>query len=282
MIPEFELIDLSLFAKEALRNIHFDETENKFILNLLERSIEAWDENNLINALKFSDDLTIVAPEMPLGIILNATLLLEHKEYDRSLSLLLKQDISDWDSKMLFYYNLILSCLFFKKSNYRETIKYVSRAIEIDKKLYLAYYIRAIANASLGIHLLAIPDYKISLKAKYKTNEIKANLAYSYLRNGNDFMALILYRKLWRIFPNNYNVIYNTALAYLRFRRYKMALYFLDKSINLNIDFNGSYLTRGYIRFKLKNKIGAIEDLIIAQNMGSDKATVLLNKLLNK
>lgn len=280
MTPEFEFINLSEFAKNALVNTHFGETEDKFILNLLNKSIDAWDENNLIDALRFSDDLIKLIPDSPIGIVLNGILLLELKEHDRALSILLKQDISYWDSKLLFYYNLILSCLFFYKSNYSETIKYSTKAIEFDKKCYTVYYIRAVSNASLGIHLLAIPDYKISLKAKYKTTEIKANLAYSYLRNGNDLIALILYRRLWKIFPDNYKVIYNTALAYLRFNRYKKALYFLDKSIELNKNFGGNYLTRGYIRYKLKNKIGAIEDLIIAQNMGSEKAAVLLKKLL--
>lgn len=234
-----------------------------YLSQLLEFSIESWENENIEKALKYCDEFNTQSKDTIVGFLL--AFVIKSSEYSTEQAInefkkiKLKEKFSK-NEKVLFH--LIKGSLLFKNLDIDEAKNEFDIVIKLDKKEYSAYILRGQCNALRNRHYLAIPDFKIGLKENYKTNEIKANLAYSYLRNRDVWKSLVLHRMIVNKFPSNEKIQYNMGICYKRFKRYRTSIKYFNRAIELDETNGGFRITRARVLMKLKKHIEAKNDLI--------------------
>ncbi|MEZ4937539.1 MAG: tetratricopeptide repeat protein [Crocinitomicaceae bacterium] len=271
----FQNIDQKIFAQRSLLKVSIKETYDGYVNDLIDKAIDSWEIGQLDMALIYCEEFLEFEPDSVNGIILYSGFLYMNKDFEASKELLNRIGQEERENaEMLFHFLVGVDLLF--NEQFQDSIKRMNQALDVDNRFYIAYLHRAYCYSKLGMHRLAIPDYKKAFKSQYNIYEIKANLAYSYLRNRSYFKALRLHKEIVGYFPDNVKVILNTATIHLIFRKYKRALYYLDKCVELDSNLDIVYVLRGLVHYKKKNKAKAIEDWLYAQQLGS----VAANKLL--
>ncbi|WP_299537409.1 hypothetical protein [Ulvibacterium sp.] len=258
-------------AFEALEQASMKENFSDFVNQLIQKAFEFWEFRDFESAIDKCNEFIDWNSEIQFVHLFKAMIHSSAKEFYKS------QDIVDGiDKDTLEDYEIKIS-LFISAINQFYTDKY-QRALDLcneflkleDGQFTEIHIVRGFANASLEKHKDAIKDFKIALKDTDQENSIKANLAYSYLRNKNHLKALLLYRKISKVYPNQWKVQYNTGLSYFKFAQFKKAMPFLNKTEKLKPDFAGTYLTRGFIYLKKGEKELAHNDFLKAKGLGAE------------
>ena len=275
----FVELDFRKLAIEAIENSSKKEYYPEYIIDLTDEIGDYINRKYYNEAILKCHELSELTPQSNFGDLFKAMILSSQKSYfesDEIIKELEENKTSILEEELKFF---ILACNRFYSNDYLKSISYCDRTIKINKNNRLIYLIRGMANAQVGIYKIAIRDFKLALKEKFEVKSLKANLAYCYLRNKNNFKALFLFQQVVKFFPDNYLVNYNTGLSYNRFKLRRKAIKYLNRTEELQPNFSGTYLTRGYIYLKMGKKQDAYNDLMKAKKLGCNKN---VDELVNK
>lgn len=271
-------------AFDALEHASIKENFSDFMNQLIQKAFELWEFRDFNAAIEKCNEYIQWNSEIQFVHLFKAMIYSSAKEFYKS------QDIVDSiDKENLGNYELKIS-LFISALNQFYTNKY-QKALDLCNEFLILdngefneiHIIRGFANASLEKHEDAIKDFKTALKDTDQENAIKANLAYSYLRNKNHLKALLIFRKISKVYPNHWKVQYNTGLSYFKFAQFRKAMTFLNKTEELKADFTGTYLTRGFIYLKKGKKELAHKDFLKAKELGAERNyKIIMRKYYHK
>lgn len=258
-------------AFDALEHASMKENFSDFMNQLIEKAFEFWEFKDFESAIAKCNEFIEWNSEIQFVHLFKAMIHSSAKDFDTSQKIvdgLDKDTYEDYELKIRLF---ISSINHFYTDKYLEALNFCNEFIMLDDKTFREIYIiRGFANASLENHKEAIKDFRISLKDTDQKNAIKANLAYSYLRNKNHLKALLIYRKISKFYPNHWKVQYNTGLSYFKFTLFKKAMPYLNKTEILKSGFTGTYLTRGFIYLKKGQMELAHNDFLKAKELGAE------------
>ena len=276
----FVKVDIKQLAQKAIEYSSKKEKYSDFVMQLLDDSIKEWEKDNHEEAIKKCNEFMSLEPQVKFSYLLKALLLTSQKKYSDSQGIIGTLPIEEFNKIENELRLFTVAINLFYTNQFSKSLEYSNAFIQSDKgENRTIYIIRGYANASLENHKEAIKDFKIALKDKWEVEGIKANLAYSYLRNKNHLKALLIYRKVVKNFPNHWKVQYNTGLSYFKFRLFRKAMPYLNRTEELNPDFSGTYLTRGFIYLKNGNRNLALKDWTRAKELGAeDKYEIIMKK----
>lgn len=265
-------VNIMKLAYEALERASMKENFSDFMNQLIQNAFELWEFRDFDSAIAKCDEFIEWNSEIQFVYLFKAMIYSSAKEFYKS------QNIVDGiDKDILGCYELKISLFAsainqFYTGRCQKSLDLCNEFLKLGDGVFEEIHIiRGLANASLEKHKEAIKDFKIALKGTDQENAIKANLAYSYLRNKNHLKALLLYRKISKVYPNQWKVQYNTGLSYFKFAQFKKAMPFLNRTEELKSDFTGTYLTRGFIYLKKGNKELAHKDFLKAKELGAER-----------
>ncbi|NRR91113.1 hypothetical protein HSX10_06000 [Winogradskyella undariae] len=271
-------LNITKLAFEAITEVSRKEELTEYYKSLILEAEENVDYGYLDEALIKFNEIIDFFPKIELAKLLKALILIMQKKHHQSNKTIENINIADLDVFEISYFYLIRGCNYFYTRNYQESLKNSKKAIDYNKRFYIAFLIRGFANAELGNHKQAICDFKKALKENFQKDAIKANLAYSYLHNKNTFRAYLIYRRVAKKFNDNWKVQYNAGLSCFRLKKFNQAIIFLNKTEELNPKFSGTYITRGYIFLRQGLKYKTKEDWDKAKNLGENKKVEILMK----
>jgi len=175
-----------------------------FVIQLLTDSFKEWELGNLDKAIQKCNNFIALQPDMLFGKLLKSLILTSQKRHSESEDLLDSIPTQILDANESQIRNFLKAMNLFYTDKFVESIEYSNEFIKYNAESNRTIYvIRGFANASLENHVQAIMDFKVALKDNLEIEGIKANLAYSYLKNGNHFKSLLMYRKIVKHFPCN-------------------------------------------------------------------------------
>ncbi|MCE2497106.1 MAG: tetratricopeptide repeat protein [Flavobacteriales bacterium] len=273
----FKRLNLRDFLKDSPFLNPLKEYYPDYLKQLLERTLDYWNQRDLEKAKEQIATFNSNFDGFQIGKLIE--LAIDFKEIDAEKTIEYLDSIPEdqrEETSIAFAYHFVKAVLYFSLWDIDETREECTKAIILDKKLGITYYLRGTCYALRELHRSAIPDYKKALKDDYKKNEITANLAYSYLRTQNHWKALRLHKRIVDKFPNNDKVQYNTGLCFKRFKKYKKAVLYFDKAIELNPNNAGYKLTRGRVLMRRKRHQEAEPDLKFASDSGNQISRELL------
>ncbi|GAA3561433.1 tetratricopeptide repeat protein [Snuella lapsa] len=273
----FNFLDLKRFLNHSFFLNPLKENYTDYLFQLLDRAVDEWENGETELAVQLCDEFTGQVKDIYIGEFLKLAIQLKEIDVEEKLSAFENINPDIFKTKLeLVLFHFFKACLYFVNYDIDEARKECEKVISLENSLYYAYYIKAQCYALRELHHLAIPAYITSLKGNYRVDEIKANLAYSYLRNKDNWKALRLHKKIVDKFPENYKVQYNTGLCYKRFKKYRKAIKYFDRALKIHQSTPSFYLTRGRILMKIKEHEKAQNDLLIAASNNVPLAEDLL------
>ena len=250
-------VNIMKLAFEAFEQASTKENFSDYLYQLLQKAFEFWEFEDFDSAINKCDEFISWNSEIPFVYHFKAMIYSSARKFNLSQSILDNISAEKYENDDLKLSLFISSINHFYTDKYRDALHICNQFIDLDDGTFREIYIiRGFSNASLENHKEAIKDFKIALKDKNQVEAIKANLAYSYLRNKNHLRALLIFRKISKFYPDHWKVQYNTGLSYFKFALFNKAMPFLNKTEKLKPDFSGTYLTRGFIYLK-RGKKGA-------------------------
>ncbi|WP_405225690.1 tetratricopeptide repeat protein [Dokdonia sp. Asnod1-B02] len=255
--------------KEDIRAYCFDQTEKAF---------KSWESDKPNQATKEIDKAIQFLPDVSFLLIMKALFYCSAKKTEESNSIIKSLNENELSELELNLTHYILSCNYFHKKKFYESIWFADEIIKRDKNAYYAYFPKAISHQELNEHNLAIKNFKIALKEKLQINEIKACLAFSYLKKKKNIKALILHLKVKSYFKDNFRVNHHIGMNFLMINSLNKALKYVNKSIELKYNFAEAYRTRGLIYLTKGNRIKAKEDMDTARKYGA----IDIDKTINR
>ena len=266
----FVKVDIKQLAQNAIEYSSRKEKYSDFLMQLLNDATKEWEKDNHGEAIKKCNEFISLEPQIIFSHLFKALLLTSQKKYSNSQEIIETIPIEKLDQNENELRLFTVAINLFYTNQFCKSLEYSNAFIESDKgENRTIFIIRGYANASLENHKEAIKDFKIALKDNWEVEGIRANLAYSYLRNKNHLKALLIYRKVVKKFPNHWKVQYNTGLSYFKFRLFRKAMPYLNRTEELNPEFPGTYLTRGFIHLKKGNRKLALKDWTKAKDLGA-------------
>ncbi|MBQ0734824.1 tetratricopeptide repeat protein [Aquimarina celericrescens] len=271
-------------AFDALEHASLKENFSDFMNQVIQKAFELWEFRDFDSAIEKCNEFIDWNSEIQFVHLFKVMIYSSAKQFYKSQNIvdgIGKESLEDFELKI----NLFISAMNqFYTDKYNKALDLCNEFVKLDDGTFTEIHInRGFANASLEKHKEAIKDFKIALKHTDQENAIKANLAYSYLRNKNHLKALLIYRKVSKFYPNHWKVQYNTGLSYFKFALFKKALPFLNKTEELKSDFAGTYLTRGFIYLKKGRKELAHNDFLKAKGLGAERNyEIIMRKYYHK
>lgn len=277
-------VNIMKLAFEALEQASMKENFSDFMNQLIQKAYELWEFRDFESAIEKCNEFISWNSEIQFVHLFKAMIHSSAKEFYKSQDIINGIDyevLEDNEIKISLFISAINQ---FYTDKYQKALDLCNELIKIDDAEFTEIYIiRGFANASLEKHKEAIKDFKIALKDTDQENAIKANLAYSYLRNKNHLRALLIYRKVSKFYPKHWKVQYNTGLSYFKFTLFKKAMPFLNKTEELKPNFSGTYLTRGFIYLKKGQKELAHNDFLKAKKLGAERNyEIIMRKYYHK
>lgn len=271
-------------AFDALEHASMKENFSDFMNQLIQKAVELWEFRDFDSAIQKCNEFIEWNSEIQFVHLFKAMIYSSAKEFYKSQNIVDGIDIDTLDEYELKISLFISSINEFYTHKFQNALNKCNEFLKLDDGTFTEIHIiRGFANASLEKHKEAIKDFKIALKDTNQENAIKANLAYSYLRNKNHLKALLIFRKISKHYPNHWKVQYNTGLSYFKFSLFKKAMPFLNKTEELKSNFAGTYLTRGYIYLRTGKKELAHNDFLKAKELGAERNyEIIMRKYYHK
>ncbi|MGG5485567.1 tetratricopeptide repeat protein [Gaetbulibacter sp. PBL-D1] len=271
-------------AFDALEHASMKENFSDFMNQLIQKALELWEFRDFDSAIEKCNEFIEWNSEIQFVHLFKAMIHSSAKEFYKSQDIvdsIDKEDLENYELKISLFISAINQ---FYTNKYQKSLDLCNEFLKRNNEEFTEIHIiRGLANASLEKHKDAIKDFKIALKDTDQENAIKANLAYSYLRNKNHLKALLLFRKISKVYPNQWKVQYNTGLSYFKFAQFRKAMPFLNKTEELKADFAGTYLTRGFIYLKKGKKELAHKDFLKAKELGAERNyEIIMRKYYHK
>lgn len=243
----FDYRIISRLANQALEQSHQKNEVKAFLFQQAEKSIQYWNENDNENAISTIKNAIGIAPQLAFLTILKSLYYCSSKLALKSNEIISSISTTELDELELIMIKFIKSCNYIHLEQYKLAIAYSNRIIEQNPKSYLAYLPRAVAYQELDKHKEAIDDFKMALKEQTQVKEIKAGIAFSYLKKRSFLKALFLHLGVINHFKDNFRVNHNIGINYFMLNMHKRALKHLNRSIELKSDFADAYRSRGLI-----------------------------------
>lgn len=148
----------------------------------------------------------------------------------------------------------------YKKNNYKQSVIYLSNALELDPTLISVFGVRGAAYYYLGKEDLALVDLNKAIVADEK-NIVEYNLrGLIELHLKNYSKAIDDFSNSIELAPTDANLYFNRADAKNRLRDYTGSISDYTKVLELKSDFIEAYYNRAEIKSTLKDYFGAISD----------------------
>jgi len=167
-------------------------------------------------------------------------------------------------------------------SDYLGAIEDYNKAIELNPDFADAYYNRGTSKADLSDYLGAIEDFD-------KAIELNPDYAHAYYNRGtskanlSDYLGAIEdFDKAIELNPDDADAYYNRGISKDNLSDYRGAIEDYDKAIELNPDYADAYNNRGGSKDNLSDYRGAIEDYNKAIELNPDFAVAYNNRGVSK
>ncbi|MEM6753448.1 MAG: tetratricopeptide repeat protein [Cyanobacteria bacterium P01_C01_bin.38] len=148
----------------------------------------------------------------------------------------------------------------YKKADYKQAIKLLSQAININPRYSSAYNSRGDAYYRLGNYEKSQQDASAAIRHNPKDANAYYDRAFSLYLIGEFNGAIIDYKQAIKLDPEYANAYYGRGLARHEIKENKKAIEDLDRAIALNPKFTKAYLQRGIINREIGEKLEAIKD----------------------
>jgi tetratricopeptide (TPR) repeat protein len=148
----------------------------------------------------------------------------------------------------------------YNKGDYKLSINYFTKAIEIDPNDVASYYCRGNAYILINKYKNAIADFTkvIQMFPKFSPAYNSRGFAYSDLGNYND--AIIDFNRAIQLDPDFDNAYFNRGKAYYDSHKYKQAIADYSRATQINPYYADAYYNRGLAYKKFGNQELAIAD----------------------
>ncbi|WP_430965282.1 tetratricopeptide repeat protein [Spongiimicrobium sp. 2-473A-2-J] len=275
------LINNSIFKKlanQVLENTLVKEDLRVYCFDQTEKALKSWESNKPNKATRDINKAIQFLPDVPFLLIMKALFYCSAKKTVESNSIidsLNEIELSELELNLMQY---IASCNHVHERKFHESIWFADEIIKRDEKAYYAYFPKAISLQELNEHKKAIKNFKIALKEKLLLNEIKACLAFSYMKNKKFIKALVLHLSVKKYFEENYKVNHHIGVNFFLLNFFAKSLKYVNKSIELKSDFAEAYRTRGLIYLTQGKKSKAKEELEIARKLGATDIDKTMNR----
>lgn len=117
-------------------------------------------------------------------------------------------------------------------------------------------------------------------KFRFKRTENLSVEAHSLKKSGHYYDAINIYKQAMEIEPENPRIYFDLSECYARVDKLEYAKALMDKAIQLDSSFAGSYSNRGLIYYKLNKNKEAIKDYQKAISLDSTQSTIFANLAL--
>lgn len=148
----------------------------------------------------------------------------------------------------------------YNKADYKQAIKLLSRAININPQYSSAYNSRGDAYYRLGNYQKSQQDSSAAIRHNPKDANAYYDRAFSLYLIGEFNGAIIDYNQAIKLNPEYANAYYGRGLARHEIKENDKAIEDLDRAIALNPKFTKAYLQRGIVNREIGEKLEAIKD----------------------
>lgn len=158
------------------------------------------------------------------------------------------------------YYKL--GCIYIKKCEFEKAIYYLETAVKL-KPSFLYYNYLAMAYSEANYFDKAINAYKIALILKPKDEKTLLNLGFIYSQKQDYKHALLVYRKVMKLNPENPDVYYYIGLLYIDMNKsLDEILLFYKKAVEIKPNFVEAINQIGLIYYMQKEYSKAIKEFL--------------------
>ncbi len=166
----------------------------------------------------------------------------------------------------------------FNKGDYERSINIYSQAIEIDKKNYQAYFMRAQSLLMIQKYEQALSDASQCVKLKPKVADAYnlRGLCYGYIDKVDE--AILDFNKAIKLDKNFMEAYLNRGSAYISKLEYDKSLIDLNKAISLKSDNPEIYFQRAIVYKRQKKYQESINDFTTAIKLGLKHSKVYYNR----
>ena len=282
-MEQFQFIDLKDFVTKSGILSPYKEEVFHFYGEQFIKAVDLWREGENDQALLIFDDVYEVFPHFFIHKFIRLEQRIRHESSEDLLDEFNEIDPTIFPQTLdKFFYHFAKALVYFKQFDVADCIKECMTSLQLVNDVSPVYIMLGDCLMLKRDYREAIKFYKFALRANYKINHVKANMAYAYLMLKKTRRATKFFSEIVDEFPDNYKVQYNMALCYLRKNKLDLALNYLKKVEVLTPNFDGLYLTFGGIYLKQKKQDAAIEALQKAVELGNQNALKILNNLNNK
>jgi tetratricopeptide (TPR) repeat protein len=202
--------------------------------------------------------------------------------YDSKIKDFEKAGNIEYKSENIAWQQMDLGDIKAKSKDFKNAIKYYSKAIELDSTLADAYFERGNSKTDLEKYKEAISDYTICIRLEPKNAD--AYLARAYCKNLlKDYNGAILdYTKCIEIEPNNTNAYYTRGLLKTILNDYAGSIPDFTSAIELTPTVFEAYNERGVSKDELNDLEGAIQDFTKAIEFDPNNSEPYYNRGYSK
>ena len=158
--------------------------------------------------------------------------------------------------------------LYHDNEDYQNAILEYNKVIEINHQEIEAYIGKGICLDKQEQYADAIETYKAGIKVDQNTTELYDNLGIALARQNKHHESLTFFDKAIQIDSKNYYAFYNRAKTNFDLKEWILSLNDLNKTIELNPEFDDAYILRGNVFIELNDKESACKDFHFALDLG--------------
>lgn len=159
---------------------------------------------------------------------------------------------------------------FLQQGNYKESIRYLAKAIQLKPDFADAFITRGNAYRELGQSQRAIQDYNEGIRLKPNNAFAYWHRAFAYGKAGQYPRAINDYTQVIRLNPNHKSAYGNRGLAYAKLGQHHRAIQDYTQAIRLKPDDALSYCYRGISHYNLGQYQRAADDFNRAVRLKPD------------
>lgn len=246
--------------------------ENKVVCSLneeelFEKIMELFDENRLLEAIKYCDIAIDIYPDTGWGYYQKAVILIDLEKYQQALELC---DIAFEKSYIKEHCCCAKAIILAHLNKYDESIKFYNKALEINSENICALTNLSVIMNKLGDYSQEVEYLKKVIEIEPTNIECINDLAVAY-HNMNDFkQAEVYYDRVISIDSKYSNAYYNKGLIVEERGNNDNALKLYNKAIENNNQNTDAYYAKGRILRKMNMNTKAIKYFMKVINLDSE------------
>lgn len=164
-------------------------------------------------------------------------------------------------------------------SDYNAAIADFDKALKIDDRNLIAYFLRATTRTKMLEAILSVQQQQ--LHNNILGNDLGISSGASLKNNMDVEEILIDYLAILYMNPEFFFAYYNRGNLYVKLEKYAEAMEEYTKAISIEPDFAEAYYNRGLVKILLNNIDGAASDLSRAGELGIEAAYNVIKRYCN-